>query len=78
MSDSNKKDGCTVTYPDGNKVHHAPDCKVTDAVRTLGDLLVKKEGEEACDSGPAKFSSKAFRSGYDQINWGGKRTVGEA
>lgn len=78
MSDDKKHDdvgGCEAVV-----VRHGPNCAVTKAFREFTDHMVDKAGEEAGGEkgGPAKYNSNAYRSGYDAINWGGRKEIGQA
>jgi hypothetical protein len=52
---------------------------MTKTIREVGNEMVARAGEKADaeNQGPAKYNSKAFRQGWDAIDWGSK-TVGQA
>lgn len=73
-SSSESETGCSVTV-----VRHGPDCPVTKAFREVAEEMIGKAGEEANseNAGPAKYNSKAYRQGWDNI-FGKKTEVGQA
>lgn len=78
MSDDKKHDdvgGCEAVI-----VRHGPNCAVTKAFREVAEHVVNKAGEEAdgVKGGPANYTTNAYRSGYDGINWGGRKEIGQA